>query len=107
MADLSQDGFPDLLWQHDTTRHVVVWYLAGPLGTSFVSFSWIASSGVEGWSVVGAGDFDDDLRPDLVWQHDTTRQAVVWYLGGTGGAALTSFGWLDQAGRLGWRLIVR
>lgn len=106
-GDLNRDGFPDLVWQHDTTRQVVVWYLGGPLGTTFVNFAWIASSGPLGWSVVGTGDFDNDLKPDLVWQHDSTRQAVVWYLGGTGGTVLTSFGWLDSAGRPGWRLIAR
>lgn len=107
MGDLNRDGVPDLIWQHDVTRQVVAWYLGGVLGTSLMNFAWIATAGPSGWSVVGAGDFDDDLKLDLVWQHDTTRQAVVWYLGGTGGAVLTSFGWLSQVGQPGWRLIVR
>lgn len=45
-----------------------------------------------------------DDAPDLVWQDDSTRQVLVLYLGGSGGATLQSYDFLDPAGHPGWSL---
>jgi hypothetical protein len=49
------------------------------------------------------GDFDGNAVPDLVWQSDTTRQVTVNYYGGTQGASLIGWNWLNAAGAPGWR----
>lgn len=106
-ADLNRDGTPDLVWQNDDTRQVTTWFMGGPLGSSSLGWSWVAAAGPPGWSVVGTGDFDGDRQPDIVWQHDGTRQATLWYLGGPSGTTLASWRWLDRVGHPGWRLVVR
>ena len=35
------------------------------------------------WKVRGAGDFDGDFRPDLIWQNEVTGQISVWLMDGT------------------------
>jgi len=104
-ADFNGDGVPDLVWQNDTTRQVTVWYMGGAGGATFQNYNWLSQSGVPGWHVVAAADFNGDGVPDLVWQNDTTRQVTVWYMGGAGGATFQSFNWLDMAGHPGWSLV--
>lgn len=104
-ADFNSDGKLDLVWQNDTTRQVSVWYLGGAQGNTFLSDSWLSPNSVTGWRVVGTPDLNGDGKPDLVWQSDTTRQVVVWYLGGAQGNTFLSDAWLAQNGPQGWTLI--
>jgi hypothetical protein len=48
--DFDGDGHPDLVWQNDTTRQVTVWYLGGAQGTTLLSWSFLSSNGVPGWT---------------------------------------------------------
>jgi glucose/arabinose dehydrogenase len=105
VADFDRDGVPDLVWQHDSTRQVAIWYMTGPGGALLRRWAWIDVKGQPGWRVIAAADFNRDGVPDLVWQHDATWQVVAWYLGGSGGAILQSWRWLDQNGQPGWRVV--
>jgi hypothetical protein len=104
-GDFNGDGKPDLVWQRDTTRQVVVWYMGGPQGNVFQWWDWLSASGAPGWSVVGIGDVNNDGRLDLVWQHDATRQLVVWYMGGPQGNVFQWWDWLSSDGVAGWRVV--
>jgi subtilisin-like proprotein convertase family protein len=100
VADVNQDGQPDLLWQHDQGT-LGVWFMSG--------LSQIASQllnppdpGTTAWRVVGAGDIDRDGQPDLLWQHQDGTLAV-WFMQGaqrTGSALLNP----ANAGDVGWRV---
>ena len=41
-------------------------------------------------------DLNGDGKPDLVWLNDSTRQAVVWYLGGSQGNVFQGWDWLSS-----------
>ena len=106
-GDFNGDGKPDLVWQNDGTREVMVWYLGGPQGNSPLGRNGLASTGYAGWSVVGARDFNGDSKPDLVWQHDSTWEVLVWYMGGPQGNSFLGWNSLASTDIAGWRAIAR
>jgi len=82
VADFDGDGRPDLVWQHQTTGWIGVWFMNG---TSMTSASLFTPSAVAdtAWRIVTAADFDSDGKPDLVWQHRTAGWIGVWFMNGT------------------------
>jgi exo-beta-1,3-glucanase (GH17 family) len=105
IADFNRDGHPDLVWQNDSTRQVVLHYYGGPGGATYLGWNWLNQTGAAGWHVAGAADFNGDGYPDLVWQNDTTRAVTVHYYGGNGGATFQSWNWLNQASVAGWSVV--
>jgi len=102
-ADFNGDGVPDLIWQNDMTAQVTVNYYGGVGGAVYQGWNWLNSTGVPGWTVEGAADYNGDGVPDLVWENNTTGQVTVNYYGGTGGAVYQGWNWLNQTGVPGWR----
>ena len=103
-ADFNGDGVPDLVWQNEGTRQVVVHYYGGSGGAVDQGWTWLYGASAPGWRVVAAADFNGDGVPDLVWQGEATRQVSVHYYGGTGGAADQGWRWLNASGAPGWRV---
>ena len=104
-ADFNADGKPDLVWQNDSTRQVTVQYYGGAQGTDYLGWAWLYPGSATGWQVAGAGDFNGDGKPDLVWQNETTRQVTVQYYGGAQGATYLGWAWLNSGSAPGWRVI--
>jgi hypothetical protein len=106
VADMNNDGAPDLIWQNNTTNQVTVNYYGGTGGAVYQGWNWLNSGGEPaGWRVVGAADFDGNGTPDLVWQYAPTRQVSVNYYGGAGGATYQGWNWLNEAGVPGWTVV--
>ena len=105
-ADFDGNGRPDLVWQNDATRQVTVHYYGGAQGAAYQGWNWLDSTGVAGWTVAGANDFDRNGTPDLVWQNDASRQVTVHYFGGTQGAVYQGWNWISAAGAAGWRIVI-
>jgi hypothetical protein len=106
VADMNNDGVPDLIWENNTTNQVTVNYYGGAGGATLTGWNWLNSGGEPaGWHVVAAADFDGNGTPDLVWQYTPTRQVTVNYYGGVGGAAYQGWNWLNQTGDLGWTVV--
>jgi hypothetical protein len=105
-ADFDGNGTPDLVWQYDPTSQISVNYYGGVGGSTYQGWNWLNATGVAGWTVVGANDFNGDGVPDLVWQNISTGQVTVNYYGGVKGATYQSWAWLYTAGPLGWTAIV-
>jgi hypothetical protein len=76
--DFNNDGHPDLVLYHATSRQTVVWYMdnnvhfTGSYGPTLPA----------GWSLVSVADLNRDGHPDYVLFNPTTRQTVIWYLSG-------------------------
>ncbi len=104
MADFDGNGVPDIVWMNSSTRQVTVNYYGGAGGATLLGWAYLNSAGELGWTVVGAGDFDGNGTPDLVWENDSTNYVVVDYYGGSGGATLLGYNWLSQAANTGWRV---
>ena len=103
-ADFNGDGVPDLVWQNEATRQVVVHYYGGSGGALDQGWAWLYGASAPGWRVVAAADFNADGIPDLVWQGEATRQVSVHYYGGSGGAVDQGWNWLNTAGAPGWKV---
>ena len=105
-ADFDGNGVPDLVWEYMPTGQVAVDYYGGPGGATFLGWNWLNKTGNPGWTVVAVADMNGDGAPDLIWQNNTTNQVTVNYYGGTGGATLTGWDWLNEAGEpAGWRVV--
>jgi hypothetical protein len=106
VADMNNDGVPDLIWQNNATNQVTVNYYGGTGGAVYQGWNWLNSAGEPaGWRVVAAADFDGNGTPDLVWQYTPTRQVSVNYYGGAGGATYQGWNWLNAAGVPGWTVV--
>jgi len=70
-GDFNGDGIQDLLWRSDAGT------LSDWLGTTSGGFTNNGSNFIVhadgNWQVVGIGDFNGDLRDDLLWQDDAGR----------------------------------
>ncbi len=80
-ADFDGDLRSDLFWRSLTTGQLVAWLMNGLVLSAEVPPS-PATAPAGSWAVVGAGDFDGDTRPDLVWRNGVSGKVVVWFMNG-------------------------
>jgi hypothetical protein len=78
-ADFDADGKADILWRNDATQQLMVWTMNGAtkVAERFPNPSQAADAN---WQVVGADDFNNDGRPDLLFYNQTSGKLVLWFL---------------------------
>ncbi len=101
VGDLSGDGKPDLIFQHEDGT-LAVWIMNGinVLSNQLLNPS---NPGDINWRVVGSGQFNPDSKLDLVFQH-TDGSLAVWYMNGINliSGQLTS---PANPGDINWRVV--
>jgi subtilisin-like proprotein convertase family protein len=100
-GDFNGDARPDILWRHDVSGENVVWYMNGVtlVGGTFTNPSSLTDVR---WKMVGTGYFNGDDQLDILWWHNSSGQAVVWFMNGvtmTGGQFLSPNGLADTRWR--------
>jgi hypothetical protein len=81
-GDFNLDGRPDILWRHNTSGEIVVWFMNGSVLASGTFLTPPAFTDVN-WQTVGTGDFNGDGKTDILWRHALSGQNVVWFMDGT------------------------
>jgi sRNA-binding regulator protein Hfq len=102
-GDFNADGKPDIVWQHRTQGYIAVWLMNGTQLIDSVLFS-PGRVADPGWEIVGAGDFDGDGRPDLVWRHATDGYIGVWLMNGIALKNSVAFT-PERVADPGWKLV--
>ena len=101
VADMDRDGQSDLLWRHTTAGYAAVWYMNG---TTLRDGTMIEPGQVPlEWKIAGAGDFNGDGKPDLLWRNATTGSLAVWLMNSwkqIAGLSLSP----DRVADLGWNV---
>jgi hypothetical protein len=93
-ADLDADGHLDLLWHHQTTGELYVWFMDG-LAVRSGAFLTPRALDDTRWQIRGVADLSGDGKPDLLWHNQVTGELYAWLMNGTtvaSGAFLTSPG---------------
>ncbi|MFI5041689.1 MAG: PQQ-dependent sugar dehydrogenase [Acidimicrobiales bacterium] len=81
VADLDNNGTPDILWHNQKTGDLYAWFLEG---TSVKAGAFVGPRRVDpSWQVRGVADFDQDGWLDLLWQNQKTGEQYVWFMNGT------------------------
>lgn len=79
IVDFDRNGKQDILWRNKLTGDNVVWFMGGAQGTEVLSRPFLTNVPLD-WDIVGAVDWDQDSRPDILWQNSVTGQRVVWFM---------------------------
>ena len=77
MADLDNNGEPELLWRNSTSGLIVAWFFSGRR----VVFQSAYSAGLN-WKIAGMGDMNGDGLPELEFVDPATGWMVIWFMVG-------------------------
>ncbi|MBI4691672.1 MAG: VCBS repeat-containing protein [Nitrospirae bacterium] len=103
IGDFNSDGKPDILWQHQSTGKLMVWYMDGVTRSSY-AYPNPDNPGDTDWRVTGVDDFNSDGKPDILWQHQSTGQLAVWYMNGIKRSNSTYLS-PDNPGDINWKVV--
>ena len=85
--DFNGDGSPDVLWQDTATGTVACWLMNGTAATTAGNITIASGAGAPDpsqWRIVGSGDFNNDGKPDILWQNQQdSGYLIVWFMNGT------------------------
>ncbi|MCU0294123.1 MAG: FG-GAP-like repeat-containing protein, partial [Thermoanaerobaculaceae bacterium] len=96
VADFNKDGKQDILWHHQVTGDLYVWYLNG---TVVIDGSYLTPQSFSDtkWQIRGVADFDRDGNQDILWHHQGTGDLYVWRLGGLKGVVVQGGSYLNPS----------
>ena len=105
LGDFDGDGATDILWHHEDTGSLYVWYLRGLVKRSGSALTPARPSDAR-WRIARVSDLDGDGDPDILWHHPRTGELYVWSLDGvvvTSGSHLTPARFSDTR----WKIVPR
>ncbi len=101
ISDFNGDGNADVLWRN-TDGTLVDWSMNGRtiVSSSVLNIGGVAVKPDATWSVVGTGDFDGDMRADILWRK-SDGTLVEWNMNGS---TVASSGLVTSSGGLAVKL---
>jgi len=103
IGDFNGDGSPDLLFQHQTTAKMAVWYANGATMTGAALLSPSAPTDTN-WRVAGLMDADGDGQVDIIVRHRLSGGVMAWFMNGV---TVSSTQWFTPTGLsdLTWNIV--
>ena len=95
-ADFNGDGHRDLLWYNQTSGKIVLWTMSAAAGRLSGQFTNPAAVGNNNWKALAVGDYGKGPggvydAQDIVWQNDTSKRVVIWYMDHAGNRTSGTF----------------
>ena len=100
-GDLNGDGYPDVVWRHNTEGWLAYWLLQNDHVTATGLLSINRNADLN-WTIKGLGDVNGDRKADLIWQH-TNGSIAVWTMNGPTVLG-TSFFSIPTTGDANWQI---
>jgi hypothetical protein len=85
VSDINRDEKPDILWHHQRTGDLYVWYMSGATATGGAYLTPSRFSDTR-WQIRGVQDLNRDGHPDILWHHQGTGELYAWLMDGTAAA---------------------
>lgn len=81
-GDFNGDGKSDLIWRHDYSGQIALWFMDSleVLPTSGLVSNQAGNSSA--WNIASIGDFNGDGRSDLLWRHKQLGYTAIWLMDG-------------------------
>jgi hypothetical protein len=100
-GDLNGDGYPDLVWRHDTQGWLGYWLLVNNdvAETGYLTVNRMSDLN---WQIKGIGDVNGDRYADLIWQN-TNGAVGVWLMRGPVVVSTALFS-TPNVGDPGWQI---
>ena len=80
MGAYERQATGDVLWRNSVSGMVYIWFMHGLT---------ILSEGVAGppaiasdWQIEGVGDFDGNLKSDILWRNSVSGTVYIWLMNG-------------------------
>ncbi len=102
---LDADQYPDMVWWHQQSGEVVVWYM------NKTEIKWMHSPfknrPADSWKPISVVDFDNNGQADIVWWNQQRSQAEIWYVNqwGTENTRMAGYGLTLQSQQPDDRLV--
>ena len=100
ISDFNLDGKNDILWHHQGTGDLYVWFMGGTGGVVVGGGGYLTPSRFADtrWQIRGISDFNGDGQKDILWHHQADGRLYVWFMNGltvTSGSYLTPSAFAD------------
>jgi len=101
-GDLNGDGYPDLVWRHDTEGWLGYWLL---VNNEVAQQGYLSVDRMPdlSWQIKGIGDVNGDRYADLIWEH-TDGSVGVWLMRGPVVLSAAPFS-IPNTGDPGWQIV--
>lgn len=80
LADLNGDGTADIVWRQRSTSTIAFWLMAKNTPGQFTPVAGAAVS--NDWMIQGTGDFNGDLKADILWRQGSSGAVSMWLMNG-------------------------
>lgn len=98
-GDFNGDGKTDVLWRNTATGENYIYFM--DRFTILPTEGYIRTITDQNWQIVGAGDFNDDGRSDILWRNSVTGENYIYFMNGL---QIISEGYIRTVADTNWQV---